>query len=91
MRALFVVIICLIIYYAIASSATITAFPLWAANDPRGAMEAIQNVFHALYGGVGPFAQRLLTGAVCFIAGYGFARVVDFCKYVFRSRPAHAQ
>lgn len=90
MRFLGIVFIGLIAYWLIASSASITAFPIWAANNPHGAMVAIQNVGHALYDGIGPFAQRYLTGAIGIGFGYAFARIVDFGKWIFHA-PAGAR
>lgn len=59
----------LFIFYLAGGSITAPAFVVWAAQDPHGAMQALQNVGHAFYGGIAPFAQRYLTGALGFFAG----------------------
>ena len=66
------------------------AWFVFAANDPIGAMQTVQNPLWAFYNGVAPYAQRLLTLFIGIIVGYVFARLIDLFRWAFRTHNAGA-
>src|SRR3989344_2106264 len=66
------------------------AWIVFAANDPNGAMQTVQNPLWAFYSGVAPYAQRLLTLFIGIIVGYVFARLIDLFRWAFRTHNAGA-